>query len=47
MTFAPKPSLGNPGTRLRSVRSIDRKQWLLLPKDFDSKMLNDDENEIQ
>ncbi len=42
---APSYHLGNPSIKVRSVRSIDRKQWLLLPKDFDSKQLNEDENE--
>lgn len=36
---------GNPGKKLRSVRSIERKQWLLLPQDFDSKLLNEDKND--
>ncbi len=32
---------GTPQTKIRTVRSIERKQWILLPKDFDSKQLKE------
>lgn len=36
--------LGNPSPQVRHVRSSERRQWLLLPRDFDSKnLLNADE----
>lgn len=33
---------GIPGSTIRKVRSIERKQWLLLPKDYNSNYLLED-----